>query len=143
MGARGAGGAGGATGGRGGAGGDGNPPMRGQAGGTAGEGPRVPMINLVDASELPDYRPPFLQQSTLGDADGNLWIRTTTPVGDGGGPIYYVVNRANVVVDRVQVPQGRIIVGFARDGVVYLAFRDLEGGTRVERARWRAPEHAN
>jgi len=139
AGGRAGGGAGGAGGGRGGAGGGGgggepNPQQRGGPGG--GEGFQPPTINMVPASELPDYRPPFNQQSALGDLDGLLWIRSSAPVGDAG-PIYYVINRQNEVVDRIQVPQGRMVAGFGKDGVVFLAFRDTEGNNRVERARWK------
>lgn len=91
---------------------------------------------MVNASELPDYRPPFGQQSALGDLDGHLWIRTTAPQGEAG-PIYYVVARPGEVVDRVQLPQGRMIAGFGKGGLIYLSFRDTEGNTRVEVARWK------
>ena len=90
----------------------------------------------MPASELPDYRPPFGQQSALGDLEGNLWVRTSAPVGEAG-PIYFVIDRKNDVVARIQAPQGRIIVGFGREGIVYLAFRDVEGRTFMETARWR------
>jgi hypothetical protein len=97
---------------------------------------RVPVINMVPASELPDYRPPFGQQSALGDLEGNLWIRTSAPVGEHG-PVYYVIDAKDTVIDRIQVPQGRMIAGFGAGGVVYLSFRDAEGNARLESARWK------
>lgn len=96
----------------------------------------VPPVNLVNADELPDYRPPFTTGAARGDLDGNLWVRTTSPVGDAG-PIYFVINRKGEVIDRVQVPEQRLIVGFSRDGDVFLALRDADGNARVERARMR------
>ena len=109
----------------------------GRPGGGPGEaGPRVPTINMVSPNELPDYRPPFGQQAALGDEDGLLWVRSTAPVGEAG-PIYYVISRNNEVVDRIQIPQGRMIAGFGKRGVVFMAFRDTEGNNRVESARWR------
>ena len=97
---------------------------------------QVPPVNMVPASELPDYRPPFNTSSSRGDLEGNLWVRTTSPVGNDG-PIYYVINRKGEVVDRVQVPQGRLIVGFDKGGVVFLAVRDAEQNVHLERARVR------
>ncbi len=129
------GGAGGGQRGGGAGGGEQNPQRRGDGPGGA-DGPRAPTINMVTPNELPDYRPPFGQQAALGDADGLLWVRSSAPVGDGG-PIYYVISRQNEVVDRIQLPQGRMIAGFGKGRVVYMAFRDTEGNNRVETARWK------
>ena len=110
--------------------------MGGGPGGPGGGGLQMPTVNMVDAKDLPDYRPPFGQQSSLGDADGNLWVRTSAAVG-AGGPIYYVISRQNEIIDRIQIPQGRIVAGFGRGGVVYLGFRDTDGNARLESARWK------
>ena len=135
RGAAGAGAAGGAAGGGRGQGGDGG--GRGGPGGPGGPGGfQIPAVNMVNANELPDYRPAFGQQSALGDIDGNLWIRTSAPVGEAG-PVYYVIDKQNEVVDRVQMPQGRVIAGFGKGGIVYLGFRDAEGNARLEWARWK------
>jgi hypothetical protein len=106
------------------------------AGGTATRGTQVtaPRVELVAPSELPDYKPPFFANSVRADADGNLWIRTIPTKAIAGGPVYDVVNRERGLVDRVQIPVGRTILGFAPGGVVYLANRDGEV-TYVERAR--------
>ena len=62
------------------------------------------------------------------DLDGNLWIRTSaTRAGAIAGPIYDVVNRKGELVDRVQLPAGRTIVGFGKGGVVYMVARDEKG----------------
>lgn len=124
--------------------GAGGPPQRGgggaAAGGAAGAGGgggfRAPTITMVNPSELSDYRPPFLQQSSLGDMDGNLWVRTTAPTGDAGS-VYYVIDRSGTVIARVQPPQGRMIAGFGHDGIVYMGFRDASGNSRLESARWK------
>jgi hypothetical protein len=94
----------------------------------------MPGIAMVDASELPDYRPAFTANSMRGDMDDNVWIRTTaTRAGTvAAGPIYDVVNRKGELVDRVQVPAGRSIIGFAKGGVVYMLARD-GGQTWLER----------
>jgi len=92
-------------------------------------------IDLVSPSELPDYRPPFRPGTARVDLDGNLWI-ASTPAKDGAGPIYDVVNRRGELVDRVQVPVGRSVVGFGAGGIVYLVSREV-AGARLERAKLR------
>ncbi|HJQ53546.1 MAG TPA: hypothetical protein VJ825_06855 [Gemmatimonadaceae bacterium] len=79
-------------------------------------------INMVSPSELPDYRPAFTPGSTRADAEGNLWIRTSQSV--DGRPVYDVVNRSGDLVDRVQIPANRVVIGFGSGGTVYLAVRD-------------------
>jgi hypothetical protein len=123
-----------------GGGGGANPPSRGAGDGRGGPpgaaGARIemPPVSMVNADELPDYRPAFMAGSSRGDLDGNLWVRTTSPVGNAG-PIYFVINTKGEVIDRVQLPEGRLIAGFGKNGDVYLAVRDAEGNARVERAK--------
>jgi hypothetical protein len=83
--------------------------------------------------DLPSYRPAFEVGGALADRDGNLWVRTTAP--SDRGAIYYVINSRGALVDRVQVPFGRVITGFSED-VVYMGVLD-EKGARLERARVR------
>lgn len=93
-----------------------------------------PQMSFVGASELPDYRPVFSQGSSRGDADGNLWVRTSaTRAGSvGGGPIYDLIGTKGELIDRVQIPSGRQIVGFGKGGVVYMMARD-DSGAWLER----------
>jgi hypothetical protein len=102
----------------------------GGGGGAAG-GPQRE-ITMVSPSELPDYRPAFAPGSTRADTDGNLWIRTSQHV--DGIPVYNVINRKGELIDRVQLPKNRVLVGFGPGGVVYLAVR--EGSiAHLEKAR--------
>ena len=94
-------------------------------------------ISFVDPSELPDYKPPFFAGAARADADGNLWVRTIPTTGIAGGPVYDVIDRTGKLVDQVQVPAGRQIVGFGAGGVVYLTARSGSGATVLERARVR------
>jgi hypothetical protein len=49
-------------------------------------------------------------------------------------PVYNVINRKGELIDRVQLPANRVLVGFGEGGVVYLAVRD--GSTaHLEKAR--------
>jgi hypothetical protein len=93
----------------------------------------APSINMVKPSDLPDYRPAFGTGATRADLDGNLWIRTSKVA--NGGPVYDVVNRSGVLIDRVAFPFGRVIAGFG-PGVVYMGVRD-DKGARLELARIR------
>jgi len=97
-------------------------------------GGQIPQMSFVDPAELPDYKPPFSSGATRVDTEGNLWIRTTQNV--NGMPVYNVVNRKGELIDRVQLPQGRVIAGFGTGGVVYLAFRDGDVA-RLEKAKIR------
>ncbi len=109
-------------------------------GGAGGPGPgagsmptSMPAINMVPLSDLPDYRPAFGTGATRADLDGNLWIRTSKVA--NGGPVYDVVNRQGVLIDRVAFPFGRVIAGFG-PGVIYMGVRD-DKGARLELARMR------
>ncbi len=93
--------------------------------------PPPPQVNLISLSEMPDYRPAFRQGAGRGDADGNLWIRTTHTV--NGGTEYDVIDNNGELKDRVLVPRGRVIAGFGPGGVVYMGVLDGEVA-RLERA---------
>ncbi|MDB4873922.1 MAG: hypothetical protein JWM41_368 [Gemmatimonadetes bacterium] len=109
--------------------------LEGARAGAANATAVLPPATFVTASELPDYRPVFVgPMAVRGDADGNLWVRTTaTRQGAIAGPIYDVINPKGELIDRVQVPAGRTIAGFGTGGAVYLTSRD-DGGVKVERA---------
>jgi len=110
----------------GGGGGDGSAARRGAE--TALGGLSMPPLNFVAPSELPDYRPAITAGAAKADMDGNLWIRTSaTRKGAVAGPIYDVVNRKGELVDRVQIPSGRQIIGFGKGGVVFMLARDDKG----------------
>jgi hypothetical protein len=78
-------------------------------------------------TDIPDYMPVFTQTSARPDADGNLWIRTTTPGAEPGNLVYDVINGRGNLVDRVDVPKGMSIVGFGKGGIVYLSQREGYG----------------
>jgi hypothetical protein len=122
-------------------GGDGPaPPQRGAppAGGAQGSGNvridaggpggiQMPPVNMVPASELPDYKPVFGPGSVRADMDGRIWVRTIATKPTTGGAIYDVIDKSGKLVDRVQVPAGTTIAGFGAGGVVYLGIRDATG----------------
>lgn len=91
-------------------------------------------VSWVPANELPDYKPPFFNGQVRADGDGNIWVLTIPTRALAGGPVYDVINAKGELVERVQVPANRTIVGFGSGGVVYLAARD-GGTTTLEKAK--------
>jgi len=104
-----------------GAAGAGGPVVAGGGPGGAGPGGMAaqPLL-FVPADELPDYQPVFFNGFARADADGKLWVRTIPTKGIVGGPIYDVINNKGELVEKVQVPADRSIIGFGAGGVVYL-----------------------
>jgi hypothetical protein len=107
----------------------------GARGGRAGGNPGAPPTAMIDGrpapADLPDYKPAFLPGAARGDADGNVWIKTTTL--EHGKPVYDIVSGAGALIDRVQLPPFRTIAGFG-PGVVYLAVVDADKVVHLERA---------
>jgi len=81
-------------------------------------------VNFVEPDELPDYKPAFFTGTVRVDSRGNLWIRTIPTSVIPGGPVYDVIDRQGALVERVQLPEGRTIVGFGPGDVVYLSARE-------------------
>ena len=96
----------------------------------------APNMEFAPASELPDYRPPFFPGAVRADREGNLWIRTTAATTEAGASAWDVVDRKGTLVDRVQVPSGRQIVGFGAYGTVLLSSRE-GNNTKLEKAKLR------
>ena len=90
----------------------------------------------VQPSEMPDYLPAVERNlaSFRADLDNRLWIRpkplATMP--KGGGTVYDVTDRTGALIDRVQLPAGRTLIGFGPGGIVYVTTRDA-GATRIEK----------
>jgi len=82
---------------------------------------------LVRPADLPDYKPPVALTSAKADGDGNLWVRALPMRPTPGGIIYDVINRAGVMVDRIQLPPAYQLVGFGPGKIVYLSNRDATG----------------
>jgi hypothetical protein len=92
---------------------------------------------LVQASEIPDYLPAVErnQASLRADADNRVWIRPKPATRIAGGFVFDIADRSGALVDRVQLPAGRTLVGFG-PGVVYVTLRD-GGATRLEKRAYR------
>lgn len=96
------------------------------------EAPQLSELAYIASAELPDYVPAVETGSTRADLDGTLWIRTSQII--DGRPVYYLVNRSGKLVDRLQLPGGRVIAGFGSNHTIFLGFVDTSG-VRLERAR--------
>lgn len=113
------------------------PPV--MSGGAVPAPPTMRNVAVIAASELPDYRPALMsgaQGAIRADMDGNLWVRTVLPRAIPGGPVYDIVSPEGELTRRIQLPPGYTLVGFGRDGVVYLSMRD-PSGVRLARVRLR------
>jgi hypothetical protein len=100
---------------------------------------RTPFPSLAELARngsIGDYDAAIRPGSTLTDLDGNLWIlpRTTT-LSRKGELVYDVVNAKGELFERVRLPLGRAIAGFAKGGVVYLTFGDIVNGFSLERTK--------
>jgi len=88
----------------------------------------------VDPDDLPDYYPPVRQGQVRADPEGRLWILPSTSRDAKAGLLYDVVNRDGQVVERVQLPEGRTLVGFGAGGVLYLNHVHSPEKASLERA---------
>jgi len=94
--------------------------------------PAVGRRVYVEPSDLPDYVPPFAMNGARADAEGDVWVRVDH-AGPAGGLVYDVIDRRGALIDRVQIPGGTTLVGFA-PGFAYLTSRV---GTIVQLAKAR------
>jgi hypothetical protein len=86
--------------------------------------------------EVFDYYPPVRDHAALADMDDHLWILPTTSKQSKAGELVYdVVNVKGELFERVRLPLGRYIVGFGRNGIVYLAYGSTTNGFVLERSR--------
>ncbi len=83
-----------------------------------------------------DYYPPMRTGAAIADLDNRLWILPTlSKQSQAGELVYDVIGARGELVERVRVPSGRYIIGFGRDGVVYLAVGSTRDGFTIERSR--------
>jgi hypothetical protein len=82
-----------------------------------------------------DYYAPVRTGGALADMDNRLWILPTTSKQSKAGELVYdVVSSKGEMIERVRLPLGRYIVGFGRNGAVYMAVGDLRKGFTIERS---------
>jgi hypothetical protein len=91
-------------------------------------------VAIVPDSEFPSFYAPLQVGSAIPDSDAHVWILPTTSKLAAGGFTYDVIDRSGRIIERVQLPKGRVIVGFGPRDEVYLAHTE-DGKTYLERAR--------
>jgi hypothetical protein len=67
---------------------------------------------MVYSQAAPAHR----QGAARGDADGNLWVRTSQMV--NGGTVYNVISNQGKLKERILIPPGRVIAGDHVDGYI-------------------------
>jgi hypothetical protein len=125
----------------GGGGGGGRGAAGGRGGGSDGRSPGNPFQGFVIApreviplDQIADYYPAIRSGAVTADLDDNLWILPTTSTQSKTGELVYdVVDAKGELFERVRLPLGRLLVGFARNGVVYMVSGDRASGFHLER----------
>lgn len=108
---------------------------------TGGNGPQIKTdFAIVPDSEFPQFHPPIQQGSVMADLNNRLWILPATSTNVANGLTYDVVNRNGEVVERVQLPKDRVLVGFGPNNVIYLTRTEGQNGY-LERAILTGPPH--
>ena len=74
----------------------------------------------VDVADIPDFYPAVRQGQVRADPDGNLWILPATSTTAKDGLLYDVVSRSGAIVERVQLPKGRTLVGFGANHTIFM-----------------------
>ncbi|MDB4915531.1 MAG: hypothetical protein JWM95_3175 [Gemmatimonadetes bacterium] len=100
-----------------------------------GRGYQPRTAEVIPLSEISDYYPPIRLGAAMPDLDGHVWILPTTSAQSQHGELVYdVVNASGELFQRVRLPLGRSIIGFARGGIVYMAAGDRKNGFHIERS---------
>jgi hypothetical protein len=69
---------------------------------------------VIEASDLPDFWPPFATESTVPAPDGTVWVREGRVPASAGAPVYDVISHDGTLIDRVQVPGGATVAAAGR-----------------------------
>lgn len=121
------------------------PPSMVLEGGAARDPNRIP-FTPIEPSEMSDYYPPVRYGQMRADPEGNAWLLPTTSLlstgsitgpltAPTGGLVYDVVNRRGAIVERVRLPEKRVLVGIGPGGVVYMNYAPAPGVVYLERAK--------
>ena len=97
----------------------------------------VPMKNVQDPPDWPEYMPPFLANAVSIANDGTLWVKRTTVA--GAPPTYDLIDGAGKVAQHVVLPKRSKLVGFG-NGTVYLVRIDEDDLEYLQRYRFTPAE---
>ncbi|HYV96864.1 MAG TPA: hypothetical protein VE967_05370 [Gemmatimonadaceae bacterium] len=91
-------------------------------------------LQVVSASDLPDYVPAVKPGSPIRvDPRGRLWIVPATSLLHPDGTVFDIVSREGRVVERVQLPAGRVLNAFGGGDTLFLSVPSPRF-TRIEKA---------
>jgi hypothetical protein len=96
--------------------------------------PPMPFLT-VDAEDMWDFYPPVRPGQVKVDREGNIWILPSTSSAAGAGLVFDVVNRSGALVERVQLPSGRNLIGFGPGQTVYMIYAPSPQRILLERAQ--------
>jgi hypothetical protein len=85
----------------------------------------------IDEQDWPETKPPFEAQGVFATPEGEIWIRVSQAA-DAKAPVFDVVDAAGRLVKRVQLPDGRRLVGFGK-GTLYAVQLDADDLEWLER----------
>jgi hypothetical protein len=91
----------------------------------------APARSITMASApIPDIEPAFAPMSAIADHNGLIWIRLGASSMNrvAGQPTYAAIDGSGAIVDRIQLPYDRTLIGFDKAGHIYAA----TGGGRIE-----------
>jgi hypothetical protein len=92
------------------------------------------LADPLPLNQIPDYYPPIRLGAVKADRDGNLWVLpTTSKQSQQGELVYDVINAKGELFQRVRAPLGRLIVGFGKNGTVYMATGNSTAGFVLEK----------
>ncbi len=87
-------------------------PVGGRAPGgppTATPAPPLAVPPPISPAAIPDYLPAITKTGLHADYQGRIWVETRPTTPRAGGPIFDVVSPAGLLVDRIQIPEGRTL----------------------------------
>ena len=84
----------------------------------------VPKVQFTPIDEITEYLPPIGANALRPDLQNNVWLLPTTSSQAKGGLLYDVVNRKGELVERVQLPGDRLIIGFGQGDIIICAHYD-------------------
>jgi hypothetical protein len=87
---------------------------------------------VVEASDLPDFWPPFDAESALPAPGGSVWVREGRVPTSAAPPVYDVISHDGTLIKRVQLPFGATLAAIGRGNAHFV--ERVNGRSRVVEA---------
>jgi hypothetical protein len=92
-------------------------------------------VRKVEEPPWPESLPPFLHGALRFAPDGNLWVKRTGPA--DMAPTYDVIDAQGRVIQKVVFPANTRLIGFGRNGAIYVVRLDDDDLEHLQRYRLR------